>query len=243
MIVEQFTFKGISSKDFGIKILNIERNLFPEVKHNLIDIPGRRGKLLSPQKPKSREMKIDCFIQGETYQDLSEKLIAISAWLYSEKWEKLEIYTMEGKHFMAIVNNKIIFEQNLLNVNFTIHFEMQPDIYGEKEEIYFVNDKIDIYNIGNIDSEPSFWITFLDDTTFFEIKNGEEFIKINYSFLEGDTLSISSGKIILNNTINILHSLDWKYSKFFTLKPKESSLEIFPKNICLAKIEFTPRWI
>jgi len=116
--VSDFIFNGKSNDDFDIKVLDIQVDIFAGMKHKILDAPGRAIQHLFPQKPAGRRIVVECIIEKSSLTDLSSKALDIAAWLAQDDWKKLELHTVPGKHFMAVLVEPVDTRQ-------TVHYNVR----------------------------------------------------------------------------------------------------------------------
>ena len=79
-----FEYKGIRSSDMGLRIES--KNVFsgPEYEVDFLSIPGRDGDLISGSgRFPNVQVTYSVFVPAKTISELSAKITAIKAWLYS----------------------------------------------------------------------------------------------------------------------------------------------------------------
>ena len=130
-----FEYKGIRSSDMGIRIES--KNVFsgPEYEVDFLSIPGRDGDLISGSgRFPNVQVTYSVFVPAKTVSDLSQKITAIKAWLYSG----LNTYhtlsdTYDTEFFRhAVYAGKLDIEDELNRIGiFTISFSCKPYRYNE----------------------------------------------------------------------------------------------------------------
>lgn len=242
--MNELVFNGICNDEFDIKILNIDVEVFAGAKHKLLDVPGYAGHYLFPQKPKGRRIKVDCILEGSSLSDLSDKAFSVAAWLSQEDWKKLEVHTVPGKYFMAVVIDPVDPRQIIATRQFSIMFYAQAFAYGDITTNNFVNDTATINNLGTYPAPAIIEATFTDAATEFKVTLGTKYVRVVDDFVLNDTLKIdtSTGAVLINGT-RAMDKLDWQNSIFFELAKGDNTLNITPTGKCTATVKHTPRWL
>ena len=128
-----FEYKGIRSSDMGLRIES--KNVFsgPEYEVDFLSIPGRDGDLIAAGgRFPNVQVTYSVFIPAKTISELSQKITAVKAWLYSE----LNSYhtlsdTYDTAFFRhAVFAGKLDIEDELNRIGiFTISFSCKPFRY------------------------------------------------------------------------------------------------------------------
>lgn len=104
-----FVYNGIRSSDMGIKISG--KTIFSAPKYDLAfqAIPGRDGELISPNgRFPNITLSYTCFIPAQSIQELSEKITAVKAWLYTEP----DRYHTLSDSYDTVFFRKAVFNSN-----------------------------------------------------------------------------------------------------------------------------------
>lgn len=143
-----FEYKGIRSSDMGIRIES--KNVFsgPEYKVDFLSIPGRDGDLISGSgRFPNVQVTYSVFVPAKTISELSAKVTAIKAWLYSglNSYHTLSD-TYDTAFFRhAVFAGKLDIEDELNRIGiFTISFSCKPFRYDEAgtESITLATDDV-----------------------------------------------------------------------------------------------------
>lgn len=128
-----FEYKGIRSSDMGLRIES--KNVFsgPEYEVDFLSIPGRDGDLIAGSgRFPNVQVTYSVFIPAKTISELSQKITAVKAWLYSG----LNSYhTLADTYDTAFFRNavfagKLDIEDELNRIGiFTISFSCKPFRY------------------------------------------------------------------------------------------------------------------
>lgn len=128
-----FEYKGIRSSDMGLRIES--KNVFsgPEYEVDFLSIPGRDGDLIAGSgRFPNVQVTYSVFIPAKTVSELSQKITAVKAWLYSglNSYHTLSD-TYDTAFFRhAVFAGKLDIEDELNRVGiFTISFSCKPFRY------------------------------------------------------------------------------------------------------------------
>ena len=130
-----FEYKGIRSSDMGIRIES--KNVFsgPEYEVDFLSIPGRDGDLISGNgRFPNVQVTYSVFVPAKTISELSAKITAIKAWLYSG----LNSYHTLSDTYDTAFTRRAVFagkldiedEMNRIGV-FTVSFSCKPYRYDD----------------------------------------------------------------------------------------------------------------
>ena len=130
-----FEYKGIRSSDMGLRIES--KNVFSAPKYDVdfLEIPGRDGDLIAGNgRFPNVQVTYSVFLPAKTISELSRKITAVKAWLYSE----LDSYhtlsdTYDTAFFRhAVYAGKLNIEDEMNRIGvFTISFSCKPFRYDE----------------------------------------------------------------------------------------------------------------
>ena len=130
-----FEYKGIRSSDMGLRIES--KNIFsgPEYEVDFLSIPGRDGDLIAGSgRFPNVQVTYSVFIPAKTISELSQKITAVKAWLYSglNSYHTLSD-TYDTAFFRhAVFAGKLDIEDELNRIGiFTISFSCKPFRYDE----------------------------------------------------------------------------------------------------------------
>lgn len=128
-----FEYKGIRSSDMGLRIES--KNVFsgPEYEVDFLSIPGRDGDLIAGSgRFPNVQVTYSVFIPAKTVSELSQKITAVKAWLYSglNSYHTLSD-TYDTAFFRhAVFAGKLDIEDELNRIGiFTISFSCKPFRY------------------------------------------------------------------------------------------------------------------
>lgn len=130
-----FEYKGIRSSDMGLRIES--KNVFSAPKYDVdfLEIPGRDGDLIAGNgRFPNVQVTYSVFLPAKTISELSRKITAVKAWLYS----RLDSYhtlsdTYDTAFFRhAVYAGKLNIEDEMNRIGvFTISFSCKPFRYDE----------------------------------------------------------------------------------------------------------------
>lgn len=129
-----FVYNGIRSSDMGIKISG--KTIFSAPKYDLAfqAIPGRDGELISPNgRFPNITLSYTCFIPAQSIQELSEKITAVKAWLYTEPDRYHTLSDSYDTVFFrkAVFNSKLDISDQVNKIGvFTVNFSCHPLRYS-----------------------------------------------------------------------------------------------------------------
>ena len=130
-----FEYKGIRSSDMGIRIES--KNVFsgPEYEVDFLSIPGRDGDLISGSgRFPNVQVTYSVFVPAKTISELSAKITAIKAWLYSglNSYHALsDTYDTEFTR-RAVFAGKLDIEDEMNRIGiFTVSFSCKPYRYDD----------------------------------------------------------------------------------------------------------------
>lgn len=130
-----FEYKGIRSSDMGLRIES--KNVFSAPKYDVdfLEIPGRDGDLIVGNgRFPNVQVTYSVFLPAKTISELSQKITAVKAWLYSglDSYHTLSD-TYDTAFFRhAVYAGKLNIEDEMNRIGiFTISFSCKPFRYDE----------------------------------------------------------------------------------------------------------------
>lgn len=130
-----FEYKGIRSSDMGLRIEG--KNVFSAPKYDVdfLEIPGRDGDLIAGNgRFPNVQVTYSVFLPAKNISELSQKITAVKAWLYSglDSYHTLSD-TYDTAFFRhAVYAGKLNIEDELNRIGvFTISFSCKPFRYDE----------------------------------------------------------------------------------------------------------------
>lgn len=102
-----FTFNGINSDTYGLKVKATNHLSFPAKNIESIEIPGRTGNLIIDDgSRKNLSIEVVCFLDCRENKDIALRTRQISAWLQDPIGYQSLIFS-DGIKFKAICTNQI----------------------------------------------------------------------------------------------------------------------------------------
>lgn len=193
-----FEYKGIRSSDMGIRIES--KNVFsgPEFEMDFLPIPGRDGDLISGSgRFPNVQVTYSVFVPAKSISELSAKITAIKAWLYSglNSYHTLsDTYDTEFTR-RAVFAGKMDIEDELNRIGiFTVSFSCQPYRYAVDglTEIVLTNGSV-INNPYPFVSKPMITFTGIGAGT---LTIQSEDSNATWSFTDTDGLTIDSEQML-----------------------------------------------
>lgn len=138
-----FVYKGICSSDMGLRIES--KNVFsaPKYEVDFLSIPGRDGDLIAGSgRFPNVQVTYSVFLPAKTITELSQKITAVKAWLYTQpdRYHLLSD-TYDTRFFRyGVFNGKLAIEDVMNRIGvFTISFSCKPFRYNTEgqEEVTF----------------------------------------------------------------------------------------------------------
>lgn len=219
----EFTFKDISSSSMKVKVLNVRRSVLPSIRDQYELISGKTGSYLFPQPFGDKLIEIECVLVSQSSDNVWQDTRPISAWLTSDKKEKLIINKEPDKYYMAKVSNTVDLEQFLYIGQFTIQFTCEPFAYSLEDIVIEITAQpgipYGIYNNGTAEATPAITLT----ATYGEVVNPKIMIN-NITFLYKGTLT-AGGQIDINSeTFTAYKSMDRDINTTWAYDPAEDSI-------------------
>lgn len=137
-----FVFRGIHSRDFGLKITSIGDSIMPTLTDEVQDVPAIIGDVLQGVDIQSKPINIGVrIVDATSYQDLEERKHAIANWLMpsGNNEDPLTLDILPRWEFYAHVNAAFDATDSLYNSSFTIPFSCtDPHAYSQQKR-YAIN--------------------------------------------------------------------------------------------------------
>ncbi len=128
-----FQYNGVRSDSMGIKVES--RNVFgaPKYDAEFIAVPGRDGELINSNRRFSNvQITYTVFVPALSMAELTEKMTAVKAWLYTEPDRYHELRDSEDTeaYRMAVINTQLDITQEVNRIGrFTVSFSCLPYRY------------------------------------------------------------------------------------------------------------------
>lgn len=121
------SFNGIHSDSLKVEVMNTKRPMMPETKDEYIDIPGRSGSILIPDKSaKDIEVKVDFMFEKNAGENIYEASRRVGAWLSTDGRSPLIFDDDPSYVYMAKVTGNVDLEAIAMYGEFTIVFRCEP---------------------------------------------------------------------------------------------------------------------
>ncbi|MBH8600139.1 distal tail protein Dit [Thermoactinomyces sp. CICC 23799] len=127
-----FKFKGQHALDYFDKVLEVRRGMTAPSSAVLQKVRGNHGAYFYGVETDIYEIEFDVFLQGESRQDLWQRVRRINTWLRSEHLEKLEVCVEKGLYYKAICVDSLDLDEMLEYGWTTIKF-IAPDPFAHGE--------------------------------------------------------------------------------------------------------------
>lgn len=234
-----FTYRGKSSKDFGLKIININNLSSPKRNITKESILGRNGDLLIDNNNyENFTLEIECDIVLNKNQDINTISDEIKKWLYSSfKYDKLILNDSPELYYEAVCINKIDISMILKNYgSILIIFDCKPfKKYINGNSYIDITLSKTIYNGFGFESYPILSIYGNGNITL-NINNQSLILKDIENKITIDSEMMNAYKIV-DGLITLQNNK--MYSDFPTLDPGENKFSWIGN---IEKIEVMPRW-
>lgn len=168
-----FTFRGVSSRAFGIYFTSTDRQMLPAKRKNQIQIAGRHG--LYDQGGETYDMRqitVDCGFAAGSVDDLAAHARRVAAWL-SQKGE-LEFEDEPGIFYTAEAVGGISFSRALRVGAFSLTFQCDPlahSVERQAEGIFTApNDEMTVTVQGTADTPCRIILKNTGDTVIHSLR-------------------------------------------------------------------------
>lgn len=223
-----FQFKGIDSRDMGIRVTAMPETVRPERRMESITIAGRNGTLHTDEGVyDSYDRTMECAVIKRA------KINEIAAWLVGRG--KMTFSTEPDKAYDVTISNKISITQMMRTFQkFMVTMDTQPFKYsvndfGEKQEL---TAPTTVFNKGTVYSEPIITVFGSGDITL--TINGEDFPL--YGVVESITID-SERMEVYKGTAN--QNSKFGGETFPCLEVGENAIS-WTGNV--TKVEIQPKW-
>lgn len=235
-----FTYNGISSREFGLKIKKngINNLSSPQRSYEAIQVKGRNGDLLIDNgNYENFTLEIECYLDARN-SDLSLIATELKKWLIGDlRYKRLILSNDTDFYYEAICSNKLDITEMIKNFGeCLIIFNCKPfkkSIVGEEKIILTKNGNL--YNSYAL-TRPYIKIVGDGDITVninnqsLILKNIEDEIEVDCEIM--NAYKNVNNKIILQN--------NKMYSDFPVLEEGKNDISW---NGNVTRLEITPRWV
>ena len=231
-----FTYDGVSSQEFGIKIKKEGINNFssPQRSYEAIQVKGRNGDLIIDNGNfENFTLEIECYLDSRE-SDLNTVSKELKKWLISDlKYKKLILSTDTNYYYEAICVNKIDISEVIENFGeCLIVFSCKPlkkETFGDDKIILTENSSL--HNNG-LASSPYIKVVGSGDITI-NINNQKLVLKGVESYIEVDTELYNCFKDNINQNNKM-------YSDFPIFEEGKNDIS-WEGNV--SQLEILPRWV
>lgn len=185
-----FVFRGIHSRDFGLKITSINDSIMPTLTDQVQDVPAIIGDVLQGVNIQSKSINIGVrIVDATSYQDLEMRKHAIANWLMPDgnNEDSLTLDILPRWEFYAHVNASLDATDNLYNSAFTIPFSAtDPRAYSQQKR-YAING----YNLAIGTFDP----VFVTNGKLYDVQDDLKYphlqpLQLQFEYSAGATFSI-----------------------------------------------------
>ena len=246
-MANSFTFNGISSLSFGIRIQ--KKNIFdsPVPEQTFQPIPGRDGDIiLKGSRLQNVTVSYTCFIKKNNIADLSSAIKSIKAWLYSACGKYAELTdSYEPQYFRnaALCEALQIEEQfNKLGI-FTVSFNCQPYKYSfaGQTEVRSSTGTLTVSNPEAFESKPLIYVT--GSGAFTLTVSGENYateITVENTGSTSRRITFDTEKMAVYTGSQLLTYLCAFSNGFPVFRPGQNTVQISESGV--TEISAIPRW-
>lgn len=150
-----FVFRGIHSRDFGLKITSIGDSIMPTLADQIQDVPAIVGDVFEGVNIQSKAINIGVrIVDATSLQDLEKRKHAIANWLmpFKDNEDSLTLDILPRWEFYAHVNGTMDSTDSRYNAAFTIPFSCSdPHAYSQQKR-YAINGYNLVIGSGDIKS-------------------------------------------------------------------------------------------
>ncbi|ENY8373651.1 distal tail protein Dit [Clostridioides difficile] len=130
-----FVYNGRDSREFGLKIYNINDLSAPQMEVERVSVPGKDGDLLLKKGFENFTLTIECDIDARQ-SNIEEVATEIKKWLQGDISYKKLFLSNSDFYYLASCNNKLDITRNFKNfASCLLTFDCYPFRYAEEEII------------------------------------------------------------------------------------------------------------
>lgn len=170
-----FTFNGV--KKPYLLCFEKKRPIWAPIERVLLSVPGRAGALSGVTKTKIRIIPVQVLIEGDNAGDYRNKTEELAEWLIKDQPETLVFDDEPNRTYYALVDGSLDPEELVRIGKGTIMF-VCPDPYKYGDEVTKALDGVPFNVLGSVDTFPKIKATFNQDSSFFAISNGKQYLQI-----------------------------------------------------------------
>ena len=232
-----FIYNGKDSRDFNIKIKEINNLSSPQRSIETFTVPGRNGEVVIDNRNfENFVLSIECYLDC-TNKDKNNTSREIKKWLQSDfSYNELICSDDLDFYYEAYCDTKLDFEYVSKNFeSFLISFNCKPYKKKIDEDVIVINEPSVIYN-NYMESNPLIKVVGTGDIVV-NINNQKLILKDLENEIEVDCEIMNAYKKV-NEDIVLLNNK--MYSDFPILEHGENNIS-FEGDV--ARIEIVPRWV
>lgn len=208
-----FTFAGVHSREFNIKIIDIKRTIVPALTRNSQDIPAKKGDVLLGTSVGNRTFDVDIEIQADSHIERNALTHDIANWLMPIDNAEFDLIFDDDSAYTyyATVTNADDIERSLYKGRATITFVCSDPLgYGEYISEDFTSNPFEITPGGDAECYPIFTCIPKTEVTKIAITDEDG----NYIYIGGDVdpdtgeTPVDKEPLVLHDQCNSL--ADWE---------------------------------
>lgn len=249
--MKNFEYKGVSSAAFDIVCKSINRPILPGRRPRTIEIYGKAGIVdYGGGDYGTTPITIKIAYTGVNSTEFRARSRDVSAWLSSDKWEKLIVDDEPDKYYLARITSAIDFETFTKLGHATIVFECQPFAYStgyhthstEEGALTFYNPGTKEINFHCPQGSKSSIVVTGTWTSFTLALNGE---MLEYTEAGSGTVTFDNIEMEVDlDGLNKLSVVDGDIDKFLSIKPGENTIYITGADLDVTvTVDYIPMWL
>lgn len=178
-----FTFAGQHSRDFDLKVINIQRNPLPNMSRQVTDVPAVIGELYQGTSLQERQFVVDVKFDGlESIEDLADHINMVGDWLQPEGTLEPDLIFDDQPDvtYYGSCSNITAPTRELYNAKFSITFNCSNPTGYYPKQTYDLNKSGNDIQVKNQDgmNDTSLIRPFGDQSSI--VMNADRSTTINY---------------------------------------------------------------
>ncbi|MDA1676787.1 distal tail protein Dit [Bacillus cereus group sp. TH152-1LC] len=189
-----FTFNNIQ-KDYIQMLVGRKRPSWAPVKRNLVKVPHRPGAFFMNTETQERRIEVPIAIKAKKdMADLQKIKEDLAEWLFTEQPTELIFDDELDRTYLALMDGSVDLEELVNRGKGIITFVCpMPYKLGPTKTVEFEMDGrgliANVQNKGTVHSEPIIEIEVANPSTFLDVWNKDEYLRIGYP-LQADQLPV-----------------------------------------------------
>ncbi|PEN84189.1 phage tail protein [Bacillus cereus] len=189
-----FTFNNIQ-KDYIQMLVGRKRPSWAPVKRNLVKVPHRPGAFFMNTETQERRIDVPIAIKAKKdMADLQKIKEDLAEWLFTEQPTELIFDDELDRTYLALIDGSVDLEELVNRGKGIITFVCpMPYKLGPTKTVEFEMDGrgliANVQNKGTVHSEPIIEIEVANPSTFLDVWNKDEYLRIGYP-LQADQLPV-----------------------------------------------------